>query len=100
MVKHRGMSEAMAEVIATMIQALRMGEPARARQLGLTCLAVYAHDRDISVEQMLSDADPLGEGAGIEDDAVLAQDAFQVLDPPHGSTGGLMRAAGILSRLA
>lgn len=100
MVTHEGLPGVLAEVIATMIQALRMGEPTRARQLGLTALAVYAHNRDTSVEQLLADADPLGEGAAIKDDVVVPEDALQVLDPPHSPTGGFMRAARVLAGLS
>ena len=93
----------MAEVIATMIQALRMGEPIRARELGMTALAIYASDRDVSVEQLLVKADPHGPALGqrprVEDDVVLAEDSFEVVDPPHRPPGGLMRAAGFLARL-
>lgn len=90
----------LAETIATMIQALRMGESARARQLGLTALAVYcSQDDHHSVEQLLADADPgLGEGPRVERDAVAAQDLLQVFDPTHGTTSGLVRPTGLITR--
>lgn len=91
----------LAETIATMIQALRMGETARARQLGLTALAVYcSQDDHHSVEQLLADADPgfLGEGSRLEADAVTAQDLLQVFDPAHGTTSGLVSPTGLVTR--
>lgn len=96
----RKLAPVLAETIATMIQALRLGETARARQLGLTALAVYcSQDDQHSVEQLLADADPspLGEGARIERDVVGAQDALQVLDPAHGASRGLVRPTGLVS---
>lgn len=53
------LNHALAEVIAGMIQAIRMGESAKARQVGLTALAVYAHDAgdDITVDTLLASAD-------------------------------------------
>lgn len=44
-----------------MLQAIRMGDPTRARTMGLTALAVYAHEceDEISVDQLLEAADPI-----------------------------------------
>lgn len=90
----------LAETIATMIQALRMGETARARQLGLTALAVYcSQDHDHSVEQLLADSDPgLGEGTRLEGDAVAAKDLLQVLDAAHCTSGGLVSPTSLVTR--
>lgn len=95
------LAPALAETIATMIQALRMGESARARQLGLTALAVYcSQDGNHSVEQLLADADPglLGEGPRIEGDAVAAKDLLQVLDAAHSAACGLVRPTDLVTR--
>lgn len=94
------LAPALAETIATMIQALRMGESARARQLGLTALAVYcSQHEDQSVEQLLADADPgLGEGPRVESDAVAAKNLLQVLDAAHSTSGGLVRPTSLITR--
>lgn len=54
------LNHALAEAIAVMIQAMRMGDTTRARTLGLTALAVYAHEAgdEVSVESLLAAADP------------------------------------------
>lgn len=101
------MSRALADAIATMLQAIRMGDATRARQMGLTALAVYCHDQDLSVDQLLSGADPSGEltptsseWAGIESDPVLAKDRLEVLDAPDNPPGRFMRAPRFLARYA
>lgn len=59
-VTHTKLNHAMAEAIAVMLQAIRMGDPVRARTMGLVALATYAHEAgdNVSVESLLADADP------------------------------------------
>src|SRR5688572_8855345 len=84
------LANALAETVATMIQALRIGEFARARQHGLISLAVYASHTGVTVEELLATAD-LGDGAGFERDVVAAKDGFEVLDAPDQKPGRFVR---------
>ncbi len=104
--KHDGLAGQLAETIATMVQALRMGETSRARQLGVTALAIYAHDREISVDDLLAAADPggglnigSGERPRVERDAPVPQDPLEVLDPTHRPARSLMGASRFVSGL-
>lgn len=60
------MEHALASTIATMVQALRIGEPYRARQIGVTTLAAYAYSVGESVDDLLAEAD-LGEIGGLSE---------------------------------
>ena len=99
---HRGMEDALVDTIATMVQALRMGQSAKAREAGVTTLAVWANRRGRSVDQVLAHADPhpgsatSGERARVECDAVAAEDRFEVLDAAHGPSGRLVRATNLV----
>ncbi len=99
--KHEGLSAQLAETLATIIQALRLGQSSRAREVALTALAVYASTvDDIDVDELLHKADPylgLGERAGVLDDPVLPEEAFEVLAPPDHAPRRLMRSIGLIS---
>jgi hypothetical protein len=96
----RKLNLALAEAIATMIQALRLGEVTRARQHGLTALAVFASHNDMTVDDLLNRADPgsLGEGTGIEHDVVRPEDTFEVFDPANDAPHRLVRRPGLPAR--
>jgi hypothetical protein len=56
---------ALADTIAVMLRAIRMGEPAKARVLGLSALAVFAERHGIAVGELLDRGD-FGEAADAE----------------------------------
>lgn len=56
---------ALADTIAVMLRAIRMGEPAKARVLGLSALAVFAERHGLAVGELLDRGD-FGEAADVE----------------------------------